>query len=119
MAHSAYPELGDSAIEKLLNALDRLRKMELPNNPEVGPCTMNIGMIEGGRAPNVIPDKANAQLLFRLVGPSEQLRKDIQAAVAPDCHCDFALEIPFVEAAQRARHSHHDRKVHHRHPASE
>jgi acetylornithine deacetylase len=97
MAHSAYPELGDSAIERLLNTLDRLRKMELPNNPEVGPCTMNIGMIEGGRAPNVIPDKASAQLLYRLVGPSEQLRNDIEAAIAPDCRCEFALEIPFVK----------------------
>jgi acetylornithine deacetylase len=97
MAHSAYPELGDSAIEKLLNVLDRLRKMPLPNNPEVGPCTMNIGMIEGGRAPNVIPDKASAQLLYRLVGPGEQLRKDIESAVAPDCQCEFALEIPFVK----------------------
>ena len=97
MAHSAYPELGDSAIEKLLNALERLRKMKLPENPEVGPCTVNIGMIEGGRAPNVIPDKANAQLLYRLVGPSDQLRKDIEAAVAPDAQCEYALEIPFVK----------------------
>jgi acetylornithine deacetylase/succinyl-diaminopimelate desuccinylase-like protein len=97
MAHSAYPELGESAIEKLLNALERLRKIELPNNPEVGPCTVNIGMIEGGRAPNVIPDKANAQLLYRLVGPSDQLRKDIEAAIAPDAHCEYALEIPFVQ----------------------
>lgn len=97
MAHSAYPELGDSAIEKLLNALDRLRKIELPNHPEVGPCTMNIGLIEGGRAPNVIADKANAQLLYRLVGPSDRLRKDIEAAIAPDAHCEYALEIPFVK----------------------
>jgi acetylornithine deacetylase len=97
MAHSAYPELGESAIERLLNALERLRKIPLPDNPKVGPCTVNIGMIEGGRAPNVIPDKANAQLLYRLVGPSEQLRKDIEAAIAPDAHCEFALEIPFVE----------------------
>jgi acetylornithine deacetylase len=47
MAHSAYPELGESAIEKLLHALDLLRQMALPNNPEVGPCTMNIGVIGG------------------------------------------------------------------------
>ena len=97
MAHSAYPELGDSAIDKLLNALERLRKIEWPTNPEVGPCTMNIGMIEGGRAPNVIADKANAQLLIRLVGPTDQLRKDIEAAIAPDAHCEYALEIPFVK----------------------
>ena len=77
MAHSAYPELGESAIDKLLTALGRLRAMELPVNPEVGPCTVNVGLIEGGRAPNVIPDHARAQLLYRLVGPSDDLRKQI------------------------------------------
>jgi acetylornithine deacetylase len=56
MAHSAYPELGESAIDKLITALTRLHALKLPENPEVGPCTMNIGIIEGGRAPNVIPD---------------------------------------------------------------
>src|SRR5882757_3400276 len=60
MAHSAYPELGESAIEKLLTALNRLKEIKLPENPEVGPTTLNIGLIEGGRAPNVIPDHARA-----------------------------------------------------------
>src|SRR5436305_3796548 len=82
MAHSAYPELGESAIEKLLTALERLRAMELPVNPEIGPCTLNIGLIEGGRAPNVVPDHARAQLLYRLVGPSEELRRQITKQVA-------------------------------------
>src|ERR1700675_4749736 len=63
MAHSAYPELGESAIDKLLEALARLRAMKLPTDDEVGPCTLNIGTIEGGRAPNVISDKARALLL--------------------------------------------------------
>src|SRR5436305_5098082 len=62
MSHSAYPELGESAIDKLVEALHRLRAMKLPSDPEVGPCTLNIGTIEGGRAPNVIPDKAQALL---------------------------------------------------------
>ncbi len=57
MAHSAYPELGESAIEKLLDALHEIRKLKLPENPKAGPCTLNIGQIEGGRAPNVIPDR--------------------------------------------------------------
>src|SRR5271157_6480602 len=77
MAHSAYPELGESAIDKLLVALARLRAMPLPTDPEVGPCTLNIGLIEGGRAPNVIPDYAHADLLYRLVGPSQDLRRQI------------------------------------------
>ena len=38
-------------------------------------------MIEGGRAPNVIPDKARAQLLYRLVGPSEKLKREIVETV--------------------------------------
>ncbi|MBZ5530027.1 MAG: M20/M25/M40 family metallo-hydrolase [Acidobacteriia bacterium] len=97
MAHSAYPELGESAIEKLLTALDRLRAMKLPENPEVGPCTLNIGLLEGGRAPNVISDHARAQLLYRLVGPSEGLRKQITDAVAGLAAAEFVLEIPFAK----------------------
>src|SRR5882724_11559617 len=79
MAHSAYPELGESAIDKLLVALARLRAMKLPVEDGIGPCTLNIGVIEGGRAPNVIPDKARAQLLYRLVGSSEPLKQEIVA----------------------------------------
>ena len=97
MAHSAYPDLGESAIEKLLDALERLRGLKLPENPEVGPTTMNIGIIEGGRAPNVIPDYARAQLLYRLVGPSEPLRKEITAAVAGLAEAEVILEIPFCK----------------------
>ena len=96
MAHSAYPELGESAIDKLIEALHRLRGMKLPSDPDVGPCTMNIGIIEGGRAPNVIPDKARAQLLYRLVGPAEALRNDIAATVGDLAKVEFTLEIPFV-----------------------
>ncbi len=95
MAHSAYPELGESAIEKLLQSLNRLRQIDLPKNPEVGPCTMNIGVIEGGRAPNVIPDHARAQLLYRLVGTSDSLREQIQKQVAGLAEAEFVLEIPF------------------------
>ena len=96
MAHSAYPELGESAIDKLIAALARLRAMALPTNPEVGPCTLNIGLIEGGRAPNVIPDYAHADLLFRLVGPTHELRPQILAAAGKDVEVTFPLELPFL-----------------------
>ncbi|HWC16278.1 MAG TPA: M20/M25/M40 family metallo-hydrolase [Terriglobales bacterium] len=96
MAHSAYPHLGESAIEKLVEALHRLLKMPLPQNPEIGPTTLNIGLIEGGRAPNVIADFAQAQLLYRLVGPTEKLRRDIQVAVTGLAEAEFALEIPYI-----------------------
>jgi acetylornithine deacetylase len=97
MAHSAYPELGESAIDKLLTVLERLRDMELPVDPEAGPCTLNIGLIDGGRATNVISDHARAQLLYRLVGPSEELRKQILQAVEDLAEAEFVLEIPFTK----------------------
>ena len=96
MAHSAYPELGESAIDKLLVALERLRAMKLPSADGIGPCTLNIGVIAGGRAPNVVPDKARAQLLYRLVGSSEQLKREIVDAVGNLARVEFVLEIPFV-----------------------
>ncbi len=76
MAHSAYPELGESAIDKLVEALHDMLKMELPVEPEIGPSTLNIGLISGGRAPNVIADKAEAHLLVRTVGPSDAVMED-------------------------------------------
>jgi acetylornithine deacetylase len=96
MAHSAYPELGESAVEKLLAALERLRAVKLPNDPELGPTTVNIGILEGGRAPNVIPDHACAHLLYRLVGPAEKLKQEIVAAAGELARAEFVLEIPFV-----------------------
>jgi len=96
MAHSAYPELGDSAIDKLIPALARLCAMPLPTDPQVGPCTLNIGLIEGGRAPNVIPDYAHADLLYRLVGPTEDLRRQILATAGDTVQVTFPLELPFL-----------------------
>lgn len=96
MAHSAYPELGESAIDKLIPALTRLRAMPLPSDPQVGPCTLNIGLIEGGRAPNVIPDYAHADLLYRLVGPTEDLRRQILATAGDMVQVTFPLELPFL-----------------------
>jgi acetylornithine deacetylase len=96
MAHSAYPELGESAIDKLIPALTRLRAMALPSDPEVGACTMNIGLIEGGRAPNVIPDYAHADLLYRLVGPSDDLRREIVSTAGDAVQVTFPLELPFL-----------------------
>ena len=95
MAHSAYPELGDSAIDKLVEALYRMKKMHLPHNDEIGPSTLNIGVIEGGRAPNVIADHARAQLLIRLVGPSEDIRRNIVDSLRGLVKVEFPLEIAY------------------------
>ena len=96
MAHSAYPELGESAIDKLVSALNDLLAMPLPIEPEIGPSTLNVGLIAGGRAPNVIADKAEAHLLVRLVGSSEQTKADIVRVVGDRAEVRFTLELPFV-----------------------
>jgi acetylornithine deacetylase len=100
MAHSAYPELGDSAVHKLVHALSRLLALDLPTVEGVGPSTLNIGLIHGGHAPNVIADSAVASLLIRLVGPSEETRKAIEQAVADLAEVEFTLEIPFIRMRQ-------------------
>lgn len=96
MAHSAYPELGDSAVHKLVEALNRLLALDLPVGDDVGASTLNIGQISGGYAPNVIADKAEAQVLIRLVGDSTPVRKAVLEATAGLAEVDFTLEIPFV-----------------------
>ncbi len=96
MAHSAYPELGDSATHKLVEALARVLAMPLPVVEDVGPSTLNIGLMHGGRAPNVIADYAEAQVLVRLVSDSAPVRAALVEAVAGLAEVDFTLEIPFV-----------------------
>jgi acetylornithine deacetylase len=96
MAHSAYPELGESAVHKLVEALGRLLALELPVTEDVGSSTLNIGQVQGGYAPNVIADKAEAQVLVRLVSDSAPVRKAIVDATAGLAEVDFTLEIPFV-----------------------
>jgi Acetylornithine deacetylase/Succinyl-diaminopimelate desuccinylase and related deacylases len=94
MAHSAYPELGESAIEKLLDALDRLRRIALPVDPVLGPSTLNIGTISGGRAPNVIPDAARAEVFIRLVEAGDTTRESVRKAVAGFAEANEVLCIP-------------------------
>lgn len=96
MAHSAYPELGDSAVHRLVEVLSRLLQLKLPATEDVGPSTLNIGQISGGYAPNVIADKAEAQVLVRLVGDAAPVRAMLQEAAAGLADVDFTLEIPFA-----------------------
>ena len=97
MAHSAYPELGESAIDKLIGALADIQALELPVVEGIGDSTLNVGIISGGRAPNVIADKAEAHLLIRLVGPAEPTRLAITEAVAGRARIVFPLELPFIQ----------------------
>jgi acetylornithine deacetylase len=96
MAHSAYPELGESAIEKLLDALERVRKIDWPVHPILGPSTLNIGTIKGGRAPNVVPDDARAELLIRLVDDPAPVRAAVVAACEGLVEAKEQLCIPAI-----------------------
>jgi len=97
MAHSAYPELGESAIEKLLNALDRIRRIPLPVDDTLGPSTLNIGTIQGGCAPNVIAGDARAEIFIRVVGDVTETRAHMIAAAGADAD---AREISLTPAVR-------------------
>lgn len=94
MAHSAYPELGESAINKLLDALERVRGIALPADSLLGPGTLNVGQISGGRAPNIIADAAEATLMFRLVADPDPLREAVRTACGNDAEAREVLCIP-------------------------
>jgi acetylornithine deacetylase len=99
MAHSAYPELGDSAIHKLLDALDAIRRIPLPTDPLLGPSTLNIGTLSGGRAPNVVADDAKADIMIRLVGDSAETKAALARAANGRAELREVIEIPAVQLA--------------------
>jgi acetylornithine deacetylase len=83
-AHSAYPALGRSAILPLVEVLARLPALALPSDPVLGDTTINIGVIRGGSAGNVIPGVAEAELLARVVGPVDELKAVVGRWVGSD-----------------------------------
>jgi acetylornithine deacetylase len=94
MAHSAYPELGESAIEKLIDALDEVRRVRLPVDKILGASTLNIGTISGGRAPNVIADHAQAELFIRLVDSGDATIEALKQAVNGKAAIREVLTVP-------------------------
>ncbi len=96
MAHSAYPELGDSAIHKLLDALAEIRAIELPVDEVLGPGSLNVGTISGGRAPNVVADEAQAEIMFRLVADGQPIREAVERAAEGRVEACEILCVPAV-----------------------
>jgi acetylornithine deacetylase len=96
MAHSAYPELGDSAVHKLIEVLARVLALPLPSLEDVGPSTINVGQIHGGHAPNVIADNAEAQVLVRTVTNSAPVRAALVEAAGDLATVEFTLDSPFI-----------------------
>ena len=96
MAHSAYPELGESAVHKMVELLDKLLKLKLPVDEFAGESTVNVGQIHGGHAPNVIADHAEAQVLIRLVCDSAPVRAAVLEAAKGLAEVEFTLDMRFV-----------------------
>lgn len=94
LAHSAYPELGHSAIHTLLDVLQEIRKIDLPAEKILGSSTLNVGTIGGGRAPNVIADEARAEIMFRTVGDPQVTRDAVQKIASPRLEAKEVLHIP-------------------------
>jgi acetylornithine deacetylase len=97
LAHSAYPELGHSAIHTLLDVLHDIRQIPLPHDALLGPSTLNIGTIDGGRAPNVVADLAEAEIMFRTVGDPAKIREAVSAATAGRAEAQEVLHTPAVQ----------------------
>lgn len=94
-AHSAFPELGESAIDKLLDALMVIRGLQLPEDPLLGRTHYTVGVIEGGVAPNVVSARASAELLFRIVGDAAPVRAAL-AVVDGLVSIEHVLDSPAV-----------------------
>lgn len=94
LAHSAYPELGDSAIHKLLDVLEEIRRIPLAEDALLGKATLNVGTISGGRATNVVADQAQAELMFRVVSEPVGLREAVAKAAEGRVEAREALYTP-------------------------
>jgi acetylornithine deacetylase len=93
-AHSAYAHLGRSAIEPMLALLPTLRDVELPRDEVLGETTVNIGTIRGGTEANVVPEHAEAEMMFRLVGPVEDVKAAVERWVDGRAEIQYGSTIP-------------------------
>ena len=93
-AHSAYPELGKSAIAPMLELLPTIDKLDLPTDPVLGATTVNIGTIRAGTAGNIIPELAETELMFRLVGDVKPLKKSVEKWVGKRAEIEYGSYIP-------------------------
>ncbi len=93
-AHSAYPHLGESAIDPLLELLPTLRDLPLPSDEVLGKTTVNVGLIKGGTGANIIPAQAEAEMMIRLVSDVEPMKKMIGDWAKGRAKVEFGSHIP-------------------------
>ena len=93
-AHSAYPHLGQSAIEPMLALLPTLRDLDWPTDPILGQTTVNIGTIRGGTEANIIPGHCETELMFRLVGDVDEVKRQLERWVGDRAEISYGSYIP-------------------------
>jgi acetylornithine deacetylase len=93
-AHSAYPHLGRSAIEPMLDLLPTLSAVRFPSDPVLGQTTANIGVIRGGLAANIVPALAEAEIMVRLVGALEPVKQAIEKWAEGKAEIEYGSYIP-------------------------
>jgi len=93
-AHSSLPELGESAIDKMIDALVAVRAVAWPSDPLLGATNYSVGLISGGVAPNVIAPNAGAELMFRTVGDYRDVRALLVEAVGARASVEDVLVVP-------------------------
>jgi acetylornithine deacetylase len=94
-AHSSFPELGESAIDKLIDALIDLRAIPMPDDPVLGRTHYTVGLINGGVAPNVVSPSAEAEVMFRTISDAAEVRKAV-TALERRVAIEHVLEVPPV-----------------------
>ncbi len=100
-AHSAYPGEGNSAIETMLDAIERVRRLRFPPDPMLGEVTLNVGTISGGVRSNVIPDVCRAELMFRTVSDNREIVVETKRAAGESVRVRVVLEMPPVRLESR------------------
>ena len=95
-AHTGYPELGESAIEKLLDVLVAMRTAAWPGDDLLGTTHYTVGLLSGGVAPNVVPPHADAEVFFRTVGSHDEVRRILRQVIAERVEIEEVVEVPPV-----------------------
>jgi acetylornithine deacetylase len=98
-AHSAYPHLGRSAIHTLLDVLDDVRALELPSDPVLGDTTLNVGVVAGGVADNVVAASASARVMIRLVSDADDVLARVQEAARDRVEIREIVRVPPMRLA--------------------
>jgi acetylornithine deacetylase len=98
-AHSAYPHLGRSAIHTLLDVLGDVRALDLPRDPVLGDTTLNVGVVAGGVADNVVAAEAHARVMIRLVSDADDVHARVRDAVRDRVEIREVVRVPPMRLA--------------------